>query len=128
LGQFLVSRLRSFGHAFHGWAYVLRTQRNAWLQLAIAVAVFGLSFWLQLGPLEWAVIVLTTTLVFVAEIINTAIEAVVNLASPTVQPLAKVAKDASAAAVLVTALGAVVVGALILGPLLWQRMLALALR
>ena len=119
---FTASRLRSFGNAFHGWWYVLRTQRNAWLHAIIAAVVLALGIWLGLRPVEWAVILLTMTVVFAAEFLNTAIEAVVDLASPQQHPLAKVGKDVGAAAVLITALGAVVVGALILGPPLWTRL------
>ncbi len=120
--DFFASRLRSFGYAFRGWWYVLRTQRNASVHVVIAVVVFGISIWLGLKPLEWAVIVLTTAIVFAAEFLNTAIEAVVDLASPGKHPLAKVGKDVGAGAVLIAALAAVVIGALILGPPLWARL------
>jgi diacylglycerol kinase len=119
--EFILSRLHSFQHAFRGWWYVLRTQRNAWLHVGIAGAVFILSFWLRLGALDWAIIILTTAMVFTAEFVNTAIEAVVDLASPQKHPLAKVGKDVGAGAVLIAALAAVLIGALILGPPLWSR-------
>ncbi len=119
---FLLSRWHSFGHAFHGWAYVLRTQRNAWIHAVIATLVFILSFWLGLPPRDWAVVILTIAFVFSAEFINTAIEAVVDLASPVHHPLAKVGKDVGAAAVLIAALAAVMVGLLILGPPLLARL------
>ena len=61
-------------------------------------------------------------MVFTAEFINTAIEAVVDLASPVKHPLAKVGKDVGAAAVLVAALAAILVGLLILGPPLWEKL------
>ena len=114
--KFTASRVRSFGHAFRGWWYVLRTQRNAWLHVGIALVGFGLSFWLELDALRWAVIVLTTALVFAAEFFNTALEVVVDLVSPQEHPLAKVGKDVAAAAVLLTALAAVFIGILVLGP------------
>ena len=119
--EFILSRLHSFRHAFRGWWYVLRTQRNAWLHVGIAAVVFILSFWLRLGALDWAIIILTTAMVFTAEFVNTAIEAVVDLASPQKHPLAKVGKDVGAGAVLIAALAAVLIGALILGPPLWSR-------
>jgi diacylglycerol kinase len=119
--EFIGSRLHSFQHAFRGWWYVLRTQRNAWLHVGIAAVVFILSFWLRLEPLDWAIIILTTAMVFTAEFVNTAIEAVVDLASPQKHPLAKVGKDVGAGAVLISALAAVLIGALILGPPLWSR-------
>jgi len=123
--KFLFSRIRSFGHAFGGWWYVVRTQRNAWIHVVITVVVFALSFWLGLGPREWAIIILTTAMVFVAEFFNTAIEALVDLASPQQHPLAKTSKDVGAGAVLITALAAALIGVLILGPPLWARLSAL---
>jgi diacylglycerol kinase len=120
--EFVRSRLQSFRNAFRGWWYVLRTQRNAWLHVAIAAVVFSLAFWLGLGPHDWALIILTTAMVFTAEFVNTAIEAVVDLASPGKHPLAKVGKDVGAGAVLIAALAAVFIGALILGPPLWARL------
>lgn len=117
-----VSRLASFRHAFAGWWHVLRTQPNAWIHSLASVTVFILAAWLGLSPLEWAVIVLTVGFVWVAEFLNTAIEAVVDLASPDIHPLAKTGKDVGAAAVLVAALSAILVGLLILGPPLWARL------
>ena len=119
---FLLSRAHSFRHALRGWIYVLRTQKNAWIHALIATLVFILCFWLGLQPRDWAVIVLTTAMVFTAEFINTAIEAVVDLASPAKHPLAKVGKDVGAAAVLIAALSAILIGLLILGPPLWSRL------
>jgi diacylglycerol kinase len=120
--HFVASRLRSFGYAFRGWWYVVRSQRNVWLHVVISVIVIGVSTWVGLKPLEWAVIVLTMAIVFAAEFLNTAIEAVVDLASPHKHPLAKVGKDVGAGAVLIAALAAVVVGILILGPPVWARL------
>ncbi len=125
LKEFISSRIRSFGHAFRGWAYVLKTQHNAWVHAVIATLVFLLAFWLNLPPRDWAVIILTVTMVFAAEFVNTAIEAVVDLASPVHHPLAKVGKDVGAAAVLIAALAAVLIGLLILGPPLWGRLSSL---
>jgi diacylglycerol kinase (ATP) len=119
--EFFTSRIISFGHAFRGWAYVLQTQHNAWIHSLAATAVLVLGLWLGLPPRDWAVLVLTIAMVFTAEFINTSIEAVVDLASPGKHPLAKVGKDVGAAAVLVAALAAVLVGLLILGPPLWGR-------
>ncbi len=115
-------RLDSFTYAFEGWWHVLRTQPNAWIHAAVTVVVFGLAFWLRLSRIEWAILLLTTMAVWMAECINTALEAVVDMARPEYHPLAKTAKDVAAAAVLVGALGAVIVGLLILGPPLWQRL------
>lgn len=115
------SRLQSFRYAFEGWGYMLRTQPNAWIHALISAAVFLLGFWLQLPRLEWAILILTILLVWMAEFMNTALEAVVDMASPEFHPLAKTAKDVAAAAVLVGAAGAVLIGLLILGPPLWLK-------
>lgn len=120
--QFINSRIESFGHAFHGWGHVLKTQHNAWIHAVIATVVFALAFWLRLPARDWAVIILTVTMVFTAEFINTAIEAVVDLASPQKHPLAKVGKDVGAAAVLIAALSAILIGLLIIGPPLWAKL------
>lgn len=123
--EFVHSRIESFGNAFRGWWYVLETQHNAWIHAVIAMAVFALGFWLSLPARDWAVLILTVTMVFTAEFINTAIEAVVDLASPQKHPLAKVGKDVGAAAVLIAAVAAVLIGLLILGPPLWEKLVPL---
>ena len=119
---FFTSRYHSFRYAFHGWGYVLKTQRNAWIHSLIATLVIVMGLWLGLTPQDWAILVLTIAMVFTAEFINTAIEAVVDLASPAHHPLAKVGKDVGAAAVLVASLAAILVGLLILGPPLWVKL------
>lgn len=118
----LAARVRSFRYAFAGWWYVLRTQPNAWIHAAITTAVVLLALWLRISRLEWAVLVLTFLAVWMGEFINTAIEAVVDLTTPHPHPLAKAAKDVAAAAVLVGACGAVLIGLLILGPPLWRAL------
>jgi diacylglycerol kinase len=115
------NRLNSFRHAFAGWWYVIRTQENAWIHALASVSVFAVGLWLGLDRTEWAIICLTVAMVWAAEFINTSIEATVDLASPDIHPLAKVGKDVGAAAVLVAALNAVVVGLLVLGPPLWEK-------
>jgi diacylglycerol kinase (ATP) len=119
--KFIRSRIAAFGHAFRGWWHVLQTQQNAWIHSVVASLIVVMGLWLGLPPHDWAVLVLTIAMVFTAEFINTAIEAVVDLASPVNHPLAKVGKDVGAGAVLVAALAAAVIGLLILGPPLWAR-------
>ena len=123
--SFILSRIVAFGHAFRGWRYVLNTQHNAWIHTVVAIIVLILGVWLNLSARDWAVLVLTIAMVFTAEFINTAIEAVVDLASPVHHPLAKVGKDVGAGAVLVAALAAILIGLLILGPPLWARLTVL---
>jgi len=119
--DFLLSRYHSFSHAFRGWWYVIRTQKNAWLHAIITTLVVVVALWLQVSAQDWAILVLTIALVWSAEFFNTAIEAVVDLASPVQHPLAKTGKDVGAAAVLIAALAAILVGLLILGPPLWAK-------
>jgi len=118
---FLQTRWRSFSHAFSGLAYVFRTQKNTWIHALATVLATAAGFWLQISRTEWAVLAMTIAAVWTAECFNTAIEAVVDLASPQLHPLAKIAKDSAAASVLVTAIGSVMVGILLFGPPLWER-------
>jgi diacylglycerol kinase len=120
--MFFLKRIRAFGYAFHGWWYVLRTQRNAWIHALATVLVVLVATWLGLPARDWAVLVLAVAMVWTAEFINTALEAVVDLASPQHHPLAKVGKDVGAAAVLIAALTSIVIGLLLLGPPLWSRL------
>ena len=120
--EFIRSRLRSFRCAFSGWWYVIRTQRNAWIHAVVSITVMAIALWLGLKPLEWAVLILTIALVWTAEFINTAVEAVVDLASPQHHPLARMGKDVGAAAVLIAALSSILIGLLILGPALWVKL------
>jgi len=119
------NRLTSFKYAFSGIWHVVRTQPNARIHLAIACVVVVLGIWLGLSLTEWAIITLAIGLVLVAEAFNTVAEAMVDLATAEYHPLAKIAKDASAGAVLLMAVAAVVVGVLILGPPLWRALLAM---
>ena len=116
------SRIASFRYAFNGWWYVLKTQRNAWIHALATLAAILLSVWLQISRIEWALIFFAIALVWMAEFLNTALEAVVDLASPEDNPLAKVGKDVGAAAVLIAAVGAALIGLLVLGPPLWAQL------
>lgn len=125
MADFFHSRARSFRYAFAGWWYVLRTQKNAWIHASISIAVLLVAAWAGLPARDWAVLILTFALVWTAEFFNTALEATLDLVSPQIHPLAKIGKDVSAAAVLIAALGAILVGLLIMGPPLLIRINAL---
>ena len=118
------SLAKSFRNAFTGISYVLRTQRNARIHLGITTAVVLLGAWLRLGNSQWAMLVVAVALVWTAELINTAVEAALDLFSPEEHSLAGIAKDVSAGAVLLAAAAAVVVGLLVLGPHLLSRLLS----
>ncbi len=119
------SRAASFHHAFAGWLHVLRTQRNAWLHALATIIVFAIAIWVELDRLSGAILLLTIGLVWVSEFLNTALEAIVDLASPEIHPLARVGKDVGAAAVLISALVAILVGLLILGPPILNKIASL---
>lgn len=119
--EFIRTRIISFRNAFAGLWYVIRTQKNAWIHLLATILVVLISFWLWIQPIQWAVIFLCIGLVWFAEFINTALEAVVDLASPQKHPLAKVGKDVGAAAVLIAAIASTVIGVLVLGPPLLEK-------
>ncbi len=119
---FFRSRALSFRYAFAGWWFVIRTQRNAWIHALISICVVIVSFWLRLSAQDWATIVVAIAMVWTAEFINTALEAVVDLASPQQHYLARVGKDVGAAAVLIAAASAALIGILVLGPPLWLRL------
>ena len=120
--EFIKARIASFSHAFRGWAYVIRNEKNAWIHAIATICVVIVATWLNLPLRDWAVLVIVVAMVWASEFLNTAIEAVVDLASPVHHPLAKVGKDVGAAAVLIAACASVVVGLLILGPPLWHRL------
>lgn len=115
-------RLKSLFFALEGWRHVLLTQHNAWIHAAISLSVFALATWLRLSRVEWSILILTIMVVWIAEFFNTALETVVDMVAPDYHQLAKVAKDVAAAAVLVGAIGAVIIGLLIMGPPLWMRL------
>lgn len=119
------SRPDSFRHAFAGIWHVLRSQENARIHLAATLAVVVVGLWLRLTFTRWAILVIAIGLVWMAELFNTAVEAVVDLASPEFNPLARISKDVAAGGVLVGAIIAVVLGLLILGPPLFDRLLPL---
>ena len=112
---------RSFEHAYRGVVSAVRTQRNMRFHVLAAVGVLVLSLLVGVSELELAVLILTILVVFVTEMLNTAMEFVVDLVTTEYHPLAKLAKDVSAGAVLVSSVGAVLVGYLVLaddlGPL-----------
>lgn len=101
---------RSFHHAFEGIIYATRTQRNMRLHLIAAALVLAATLYLHLQRPYVIGIVVTVAMVLAFELVNTAVEALVDLSTAAQHPLAKVAKDAAAGAVLVVAFAAVIVG------------------
>jgi len=110
------SLLRSFRFAASGVAYCFRTQRNLKLHVAAAMLAMVAGWRFGLSAAELGVLVLTIAAVLVAEMFNTAVEALVDLVSPQYHPRAKVAKDVAAGGVLVTAMVSLVVAYLLFIP------------
>ncbi|TDA64904.1 MAG: diacylglycerol kinase family protein [Chloroflexi bacterium] len=119
--NFTRGRLFSFKYAFSGLRYVIISQRNAWIHAAVTLLVVILAAMLSLTLQDWGLLLLAIGLVWTAEIFNTALEALVDLVSPQPHPLAKIVKDTSAAAVLVSAIISVIIGLLILLPPLVEK-------
>lgn len=108
----------SFGFALAGLRYAWRTQRNLRIHAAMTAAVIVLALLLRFDGLRWSILILTIAMVWAAELWNTALEALVDLASPSPHPLARIAKDVSAGMVLLCAIAAVLVGVALFGPAL----------
>ena len=109
-------RIQSFSFALKGVATLFKTQANARIHLVAILLVTVAGFLLKVTTSEWCFIVIVFAMVLAAEAFNTAIEFVVDLTSPDYHPLAGKAKDVAAAAVLITAIGAAIVGIIIFLP------------
>lgn len=112
--------IRSLGYAAAGIAHALRSERHMRFHVAATAAVSILAWQLKLSRTEWSVLLLAMALVVTAELVNTAVERTVDLASPEHHPFAKLAKDTAAGAVLAAVFFSIVIGAVILGPPLWS--------
>lgn len=112
----IVARIRSFKYAFKGIWFLLSSQHNAWIHVAAALAVIVFGFFFHVSPTEWCLLILTMTSVFAAEGFNTAIEFLADAAHPELHPLIGKAKDVAAGAVLLAAIGAVIIGGFIFIP------------
>ncbi len=117
----LVAFTRSFGHASAGLRYLFRSQRNARIHLALTALAAALALWLGIEASEWAILSLTVGFVLACEALNTAIEAALDRISADHHPLAKVAKDTAAGAVLIAAITALTVAAFLFLPRLLIR-------
>jgi undecaprenol kinase/diacylglycerol kinase (ATP) len=116
------SRRASLGFALAGWLYMLRWQKNTRIQAVASIAVAVLALWLQIDFTGLALLILAVTMVWMAEFVNAAVEAAINIAAPDLHPMAKVGKDVASAAVLLGVVASVLVGLLVMGPPLLQRL------
>ena len=114
---------QSLSFALSGLLNAVRSQPNLRIHVVIAALVVIAGFFLRISRVEWVVIAALIAMVIALELLNTAIEAVVDLASPAFHPLAKTAKDTAAAAILVAAVGSVIAGLIIFLPPIWKLFL-----
>lgn len=108
--------IKSFGFAFEGIATEFKKGRNFRIQILMAILALTLGWILKISSEEWFDLIIVIASVLILELINTAIESMVDMISPEIQSKAKIAKDVSAGAVLVASLASVAVGALIFLP------------
>jgi len=110
------SLLKSFGFAFEGLRAAVLRGRNFRIQLTIGAFAVVLGIILKLGFAEWLDLVIIITIVLILELVNTSIEALVDLVSPEIREKAKLAKDVAAATVLIASIGSVIIGVLLFLP------------
>lgn len=110
----------AFKNAFSGIVYCVRYERNMKFHIIAALIAGGMAWWQRLSPYEILILLLTVASVLVAEMMNTVVEAVVDLVSPEIHPLAKIAKDVAAGAVLVVAMTSLLVGYLLFFGKIWH--------
>ncbi len=108
--------INSFKYAIEGFISSFKTERNMKIHILAMIVIIALGGYLGLNTIEWCIIVFAIVLVIGSELFNTAIETIVDMVSPEKNPKAKLAKDISAAAVLVLAIGAAIVGGIIFIP------------
>lgn len=108
---------RAFQNAFSGIRYCLLYERNMRIHIMFACIAGGLAWWLQLDHYEILILLLTISSVLLAEMVNTVVEVVVDLVSPQMHPLAKIAKDIAAGAVLTACIISLLVGYI----LFWEK-------
>ena len=118
----IVERIRSFRFAIRGVAVTLQSQHNAWIHLVVSAVVIALGFYVDLARTGWLWLITAITLVWALETLNTAVERLSDAAVPEIHPLIAQAKDAAAGAVLIAVLGSALIGLLVLGPPLMERL------
>jgi diacylglycerol kinase (ATP) len=109
-------RVKSVSYALQGIKLFFQTQHNAFIQAVATILVIVFGFVLKVNSTEWCFLITAISLVFITEMLNTAIEFLTDLASPTIHPQAKKVKDVAAGAVLIAAITAMVIGAIIFLP------------
>lgn len=112
----ILARLKSFNYAFNGLKIFFLNEHNGRIHLVATLAAIFLAVWLKISTLEWIMICMVIGFVFVAEILNTAIEKLADVVTKETNEKIKIVKDVAAAAVLISALTALLVGLIIFLP------------
>ena len=121
--NFWRGRQLSLTAAWEGVVYIIRTQPNVWIELTALSVVVVAGVWFGIDALEWGLLGLTVAMILALEAVNTAVETVIDLVSPQYHPLAKIAKDTAAGALVIAVLGSIFVAACIFGPRLWALLM-----
>jgi len=112
--------IKSVALASWGIKYAIRSERHMKVHIIAAVLACIIAVAAKLSAIEWLILIIMISLVIGAELMNTAIEHAVDLASPDKHPYAKIAKDVAAGAVLFFAFAAIITGFILFGPFLWS--------
>jgi diacylglycerol kinase len=113
MASYLRSRLKSIGYALEGLGSLIRSEKNMWIHLAATIVVIIAGILRHIDRHDWSILIIAIAGVWITEAINTAIEKLSNVVSPEIHPVIKQAKDISAAAVLIAAIIALILGAFV---------------
>lgn len=112
----LQKRLKSFSHAFSGLRILFKEEHNSWIHLVAAIVVLAAAYFFKINIFEWIAVIFAIGFVFTTELINSAIENISNFISPGMHVTIKKIKDLSAAAVLISAITALIIGLIVFIP------------
>jgi len=116
----LKSRLESFKYAFRGLLSLIKNEHNSRIHLLAAIVAFTAGIILKINPYEWTLLFIIMGLVFITELLNSSLESLADAVKPEFDEKIRTAKDFAAAAVLISAIIAVVVGCIIFIPKIWE--------
>ena len=120
--RFSVSqRFKSFSYAWSGIKLVLKNEHNTWIHLFLTVIAMVLGIVFKLATAEWATLIIVTAMVWMAELVNTCIEKIMDFSTTDFHPQIKLIKDMAAAAVLIASIAALIVGAIIFIPKIFNH-------
>lgn len=112
------ARVKSLQYASRGLYIVISSQHNAWIHLIAIILVVIAGLYFNFTQAEWCWVVIAIIFVWTAEALNSALEFIADLVSPEYNPMIRNAKDAAAGAVLITVIGSIIIGMLVIGPYL----------